>query len=304
MDKPAEDTNVVDDDPDTVDPIGDAPERPEAPAPIVSDEELAVDPRSVRISRVIALPWLFWMVLWAAGVIKIDANEAGLLHAFEDFVPHGVLYAVFFPVAGYVTLAAGIGGLRFLRKMGEGSSRKGSFMSGLIPVVADILAHKSFGNCSKIATRRWAHLALFWGFAGAAITSALLIVAIYIQHLPMPLPLGHPYKILGNLSAVLLVVGGAMLFMSRFGTDKSIIGSSAFDIFFLSVVGLVIATGCVVEIARFALPANAAALLYTFHLGVVLTLFLTFPYSKFAHMLYRTLALVHQRVIESQKKAA
>ena len=69
-------------------------------------------------------------------------------------------------------------------------------------------------------------------------------------------------------------------------------------------VGLVIATGCVVEIARFVLPATAAAFIYTFHLGVVLTLFLTFPYSKFAHMLYRTLALVHQRTIETQKKAA
>ena len=44
---------------------------------------------------------------------------------------------------------------------------------------------------------------------------------------------------------------------------------------------------------------RAASLLYTFHLGVVLTLFLTFPYSKFAHMLYRTLALVHQRTTDS-----
>ena len=44
------------------------------------------------------------------------------------------------------------------------------------------------------------------------------------------------------------------------------------------------------------LSAWAASFLYTMHLGVVLTLFLTFPYSKFAHMLYRTLALVHQRL--------
>ncbi|RKZ13748.1 hypothetical protein DRQ53_12870, partial [bacterium] len=95
-----------------------------------------------------------------------------------------------------------------------------------------------------------------------------------------------------------------LLFTSRFGTHKSLIGSSAFDIFFISVVGLVIASGCVAEIARFVLPATAAAFIYTIHLGVVLTLFLTFPYSKFAHMLYRTLALVHQRTIETQKKAA
>ena len=38
------------------------------------------------------------------------------------------------------------------------------------------------------------------------------------------------------------------------------------------------------------------ARLYIVHLGVVMTLFLTFPYSKFAHLLYRTLAMVHERM--------
>ncbi len=33
---------------------------------------------------------------------------------------------------------------------------------------------------------------------------------------------------------------------------------------------------------------------YIIHLGVVLCLFLTLPYSKFAHILYRTLAMVHR----------
>ena len=41
-------------------------------------------------------------------------------------------------------------------------------------------------------------------------------------------------------------------------------------------------------------PALAVGL-YIAHLGVVTTLFVTFPYSKFAHMLYRTLAMIHER---------
>ena len=32
------------------------------------------------------------------------------------------------------------------------------------------------------------------------------------------------------------------------------------------------------------------------HLGTVLALFLTFPFSKFAHALYRTLAMAHERL--------
>ena len=46
------------------------------------------------------------------------------------------------------------------------------------------------------------HLLLFWGFVGAAVTSGLLIFAIYVQGYELPLPLLHPYKILGNISAV------------------------------------------------------------------------------------------------------
>jgi quinone-modifying oxidoreductase subunit QmoC len=248
----------------------------------------------------LGVPWLFWLLLWAVGEIKVPAG--GHVHAYEDFVSHGVLYAVYFPVAGWVMLAAVVGGLRFWREMGKGAERKGPFLSGFWPVIGDILAHKSFGSCDKVSIRRWAHLALFWGFVGAAVTSALLIYAIYVMRAEMPLALGHPFKILGNLSAVLLVVGGVLLAASRFGTHRSLIKTSAFDLFFLGVLALVIATGVIVEAARLVLPAAAASLLYTVHLGVVLTLFLTFPYSKFAHMLYRTLALVHQRMTTSPKR--
>ena len=93
--------------------------------------------------------------MWAAGVIKLPPAEH--IHAYEDFVPHGVLYAVYFPVAGWVMLAAVVGGMRFWRRMGEGADRNGSFLSGLTPVLGDILAHKSFGSCDQVSTRRWAH---------------------------------------------------------------------------------------------------------------------------------------------------
>ena len=40
---------------------------------------------------------------------------------------------------------------------------------------------------------------------------------------------------------------------------------------------------------------------YIIHLGVVLCLFLTLPYSKFAHILYRTLAMAHEKLtVENQ----
>ena len=143
------------------------------------------------------------------------------------------------------------------------------------------------------------HLTLLWGFVGAAVTSGLLVIGIYLMGMKMPLPLDHPFKILGNVSAVLLVVGGVLLATNRLAASRPLGTSSAFDTFFLTVVLLVILTGVLAEAGRFLLPPAAAVGIYVAHLGFILSLFITFPYSKFAHLLYRTLAMVHERMSTS-----
>jgi quinone-modifying oxidoreductase subunit QmoC len=233
------------------------------------------------------------------GYYPVDAEHLlsqGEHGGYAAIVPHWLLYAIYFPIAGWVTLAAGIGGARLWKMMGRGANRRGSFISGLTSVMMDVATHKQFGDCLAKPSRRTGHLLLFWGFVGAAVTSGLLIVAIYIQHLDMPLPLLHPYKILGNVSAVLLVIGGLQLVIKRYGSGRALVSSNAFDNFFLVLVATVIVTGVATEAVRLASMPTAAFVIYTLHLGVVMTLFLTFPYSKFAHMLYRALALVHQRL--------
>jgi quinone-modifying oxidoreductase subunit QmoC len=257
------------------------------------------------------LPLLFWIGFVAlAGPVGLSAPEPEAVESpfgnyfglvYEDFVPHWMLYVVFFTVAGWVTLAAWISGTRLWKAMGQGVARKKSFVAGFIEVIKDILVHQSFGSCATVGTRRWGHLLLFWGFVGAAVTSGLLVFGIYVLHDPMPYPQLHPFKILGNLSAVLLVAGGIMLMVSRFGSHRPVIKTTAFDAFFIFVVAGVILTGVIVEAARFALPGIVACSLYLVHLGIVMTLFLTFPYSKFAHMVFRTLALVHQRTVAEQE---
>jgi quinone-modifying oxidoreductase subunit QmoC len=162
--------------------------------------------------------------------------------------------------------------------------------------MVEISTHKRFGECDAAASRRWGHFALLWGFVGAAVTSGFLLLAIYVLQSEMPLPLTHPFKVLGNLSAVLLVVGGAIVLYNRLVGGNRTGASTAFDNFFLSVVLLVILTGVLTEAGRFLFPPALNAWIYIVHLTVVLCLFATFPYSKFAHMVYRMLAMVHERM--------
>jgi quinone-modifying oxidoreductase subunit QmoC len=119
-----------------------------------------------------------------------------------------------------------------------------------VPVALEIATHRRFAECGQARYRRVGHLALFWGFVGAAVTSGLLIVAIYVQGESMPLGLGHPYKILGNVSAVLLLLGGGILVANRFTQEDRIGASTAFDWFFNGVVALVILTGVGAELGR------------------------------------------------------
>lgn len=252
----------------------------------------------------LGLPTLFWILLVAAGKgLGAPQVPPGEAFAFEDFVPHATLYAVFFPTAAFVTLALLIGGLRFWRGLEGAERRTGPFLGSLLPVLIEIATHKRFASCARSRPRRLWHFALLWGFVGAAITSALLIVGIYVLHEAMPLGVWHPFKILGNLSAVLLLCGGLMLLLNRLSRPQQTGASTSFDTFFLAVVVLVIVTGALIEVLRLAGLVEAGCWLYLLHLGAVLCLFLTTPYSKFAHMLYRTLALVHERLLRAAPAA-
>jgi len=246
----------------------------------------------------VGIPILFWILYLAALGRFEHMAEVGPNAGWDHFVPHWMIYSVYFPVAIFVTFVAFSSGMRFWKLMGARASRSGSFVSGLTDALKDVATHKRFASCDAARPRRWGHFWLLWGFMGAAITSAFLIVVLYVPPFqePIPLPLSHWIKILGNLSAVALVVGGAWLWANRVQDGNRTGATTAFDSFFLYVVLAVIATGCFVEAGRFVLAPQVASWLYVLHLGVVLCLFITFPYSKFAHLLYRTLAMVHERM--------
>ena len=93
-----------------------------------------------------------------------------------------------------------------------------------------------------------------------------------------------------------------MLFANRLKRNDKLVGqTTAFDRFFLWLVLAVIATGVATEIFRYMIAVPTVGLaVYIVHLGVVLSLFLTLPYSKFAHIYYRSLAMVHERMTQEK----
>jgi len=258
-------------------------------------------------------PLLFWIILLGATGAQIpgidhELNPLDGRFYYEHFVPHSLIYFTYFTATTWVLFALWTSGRKFWRLLGTTQDRRGSFFAALIPALIDIGAGRKFALCDGgVAKRRWGHFLVMWGFVGAAITSGFAVLYLYKDtvflswmHLGFsyPVPLTHWVKWLGNTSALLLVVGGLLLWFNRRATgDKQVGVTMPFDRFFLWVILTVIGTGVLTEVLRFiAVPPVLACSIYVIHLAIVLTLFLTLPYSKFAHILYRTLAMAHERL--------
>jgi quinone-modifying oxidoreductase subunit QmoC len=220
---------------------------------------------------------------------------------YGDVVPQSMIYAVFLPAALFAIVAATVGARRTWTAWGGAATRSGTLLQGLAAIAADVLAHRRFARCGEARPRRSGHLLLVLGFLGALATTTLLGVAMDVFGVKTPLSQVHPIKLLGNVSAVLLVVGVTWLAAYRLRDPAAAGRTRAFDAFFLSLVVLLVLSGVGAEVARLAGPAPLALAVYVVHLGAVLSLFLTFPFSKFAHALYRTLAMAHERLTPERR---
>ena len=246
----------------------------------------------------LGLPVLFWAIFVRA-VNGFTVPRTPLVYA--DVVPQWMIYAVFLPAGAFAVLASAVGARRAWAAWGAGAARSGTLLQGLGAVALEILGHGRFRSCTAARPRQLGHLLLLWGFLGALATTTLLGIGIDLLGTKTPLPQLHPVKLLGNASAVLLVVGVVWLCLNRLVGTAGAGASRAFDVFFLALVVLLVFSGVGAELGRFYLPAPLALAIYVLHLGMVLSLFLTFPFSKLAHALYRTLAMAHERLTADRR---
>lgn len=206
--------------------------------------------------------------------------------------------------------ASGESLLTFLPKMD-----KGNMFTAVKDVITDIITHKDFEKCDTNKWRRLAHLLVFYAFIGLLATTALAIVVLVVYEylnefrgLPghndmlgvYPMEPLHPIKWLGNASALALIIGSGLMIYNRSKLSKSgDLTSSTFDKFFLWTIFGVGITGFCAQLFRFLEVAPVIAYgTYFLHLVLVFALLIYSPYSKFAHFVYRTVALIHKRYAE------
>ncbi len=139
--------------------------------------------------------------------------------------------------------------------------------------------------------RRFYHHLTFWGFMLCFASTSVATLYHYVLHREAPYPLWDLPVVLGTLGGIGIVVGPLGLYAAKRKREPAMIdvGSRGMDVAFLAMLVLTGATGLALVLLR---ETNAMGTLLALHLGAVFALFITLPYGKFVHGLYRFLALV------------
>jgi quinone-modifying oxidoreductase subunit QmoC len=166
------------------------------------------------------------------------------------------------------------------------------FVQALIKVVPTIIKHEKFNECGENKERSTAHMMVLFSFIGLFIVTGCFFAAEWVFHIEGPYQQINPVKWLANFSGIALVIGGILLLKNRLAKKDQL--SSYWDWY---LVGLVLAlglTGMLTQMLRLGGMYSLSAIVYYLHLIFIWSLFAYTPFSKLAHIVYRTVAMTYQ----------
>jgi citrate/tricarballylate utilization protein len=249
---------------------------------------------------------VFTALALAAGLIAVMLLATTLLNPgamtddstradFYAVVPHDVMVGLFGGVFAFVLVAFAIGLSRFWRDQ----RRPGSSHGAALPI-RDVLTlrhlHPGGVDCvsaedSRGRWRRWSHHATFYGFMLCFASTS--VAALYHLVFGWEAPYGYMSVpvVLGTSGGVGLLIGpvGQLILRSRRDPALGDPAQGGLDQAFIVLLLLTSLTGLLLLVLR---GQPVMGVLLIIHLGTVLALFLTLPYGKFVHGLYRAAALV------------
>lgn len=267
------------------------------PAPLAR----AFDGNGAVVSLVTAasLALVLAFTAWYADPARFFAAWSDAQGSFYAVLPHSVMAGVFAVVFGFALLALAASFARFWRDTGEP-------VGGLLsPVPLRAATWDAAGlryldgggdGCTypddkpSFARRTYHHLT-FYGFMLCFGATAAGTIYHYVFGWQAPYPFYSLPVILGTLGGIGLLVGPVGLVALKYRRDPHLgdRAQTGMDLGFLALLWLSSLTGLLLLGLR---ETRAMGVLLALHLGVVMAIFLTLPYGKFVHAIYRMAALV------------
>jgi len=225
---------------------------------------------------------------------------------FYGVLPHDVMVVLFGAVFVFVVVAIGIGVTRFWRDIRRGEAHRPT-AADLSRALGDVLTlrhlHANGADCTsaeeqRAPLRRWFHHCTFYGFLLCCASTSVAAIYHSVFEWLAPYPFGSFPVLLGMAGGAGLLIGPAGLLMLRRQRDAALgdPDQRGLDESFTALLFVTSLTGFL--LLAFRERAVMSAFLVV-HLGAVLALFVTLPYGKFVHGIYRTAALIQYAITSS-----
>jgi citrate/tricarballylate utilization protein len=214
-------------------------------------------------------------------------------------------------IALYGFAALLVGALRFWRET-QGGMREMIDLGALWRATKDAFgltymkgggAGCNYPDAAFSNSRRWFHHLVFYGFLlDFASTS---VAAFYDHFLGWQAP--YPYLslpvVFGTVGGIMLIIGTSGLLYLKWQSDRDPTAKPMLnmDVAFLLLLFLTSLTGILLLALR---ETAAMGTLLVIHLAVVAGLFITMPYGKFAHVVYRYAALVRYAIEQRRAESS
>jgi citrate/tricarballylate utilization protein len=219
--------------------------------------------------------------------------------AFYRLMPHNAMVALFGGAFLYAIVALVMGVRAFWRDIGEPSGTAVEPVS-LWQATKDACQLRYLdgggGGCVNEDERpndrrKIYHHLTFYGFLLCFAATSLATLYHYWLAREAPYPWWDLPVVLGTVGGVGLVIGPVGLLAERWKRDPVLVDDkrTGMDVAFIAMLFLTSITGMALLLLR---DTAAMGALLAAHLGVVFALFITMPYGKFVHGIYRFAALV------------
>lgn len=181
--------------------------------------------------------------------------------------------------------------VRNLQKNMVPKENRGVGRSIITVVFHDVFTTRVLATCSK--TKRYSHLALFWGFVFLAISTTL---AFFTNPHDVVLPLYNPVKIFGNAGGVLVLAGFTGMFYVRYRERLPIWRLNRSDMF-LTTMFLTVVTGFITQQTIYSSTGSFwISSAFWVHMILVVLLLATAPFTKFFHALSKPVFLLYDEI--------
>jgi citrate/tricarballylate utilization protein len=219
--------------------------------------------------------------------------------AFYQLMPHKAMVALFSAAFLYAIVALIMSMRAFWRDIGEPVGMKTNAKS-LLQAIRDAgeLRYLDGGGVGcfnegekPTDRRRIYHHLTFYGFALCFAATCVATLYHYLLGREAPYPWWDLPVVLGTLGGIGLLIGPIGLLAAKSQRDPVLVDEqrNGMDLAFIAMLFLTALTGLVLLVLR---ETAAMGPLLAIHLGAVFALFITLPYGKFVHGIYRFVALV------------